>query len=215
MTMQGWGVKTFAGLGLFAGWFLACAGDDIPPIEDDFRGALEATFGGASMDTGSAGSVGSAGSGAGGRGGSGSGSAGRAGSANAGSSNAGGGAAGDGGEPVGGGGGADLPAPGCDGFPILEGSCALGGSGCHGAGSGQGAFAVSEDGVVDFVDKPSTKGSICDQVFIDSTNPEQSLIYTRLFGATCGGTLQMPAAGDLLTEEQSDCVLSWLQKFSE
>jgi hypothetical protein len=27
MTMQGWGVKTIAGLGMFAGWFLACAGE--------------------------------------------------------------------------------------------------------------------------------------------------------------------------------------------
>jgi hypothetical protein len=197
---------------VFAGWFLACAGDDIPPIEDDLRGTIAAEFGGASMVASSAGS---AGSGTGGRGGSGSSGSGNSGSANAGSGNSGGGAAGDGGEPVGGGGGSDLPAPGCDGFSIIAMSCALGGSGCHGTGSGQGAFAVDEDGVLEFVDKPSTKGNACNQVFIDSTNPEDSLIYTRLFAADCGGTLQMPAAGDLLTEEQSDCVLSWLQQFAE
>jgi hypothetical protein len=207
MTMQGWGVKTIAGLGMFAGWFLACAGDDIPPIEDELRGALAANFGGASMVVGSAGS---SGSGTGGRGGSGSGTSGNSGSANT-SGSSGGGAAGSGSEPVGGGGSGDF----CDAYPIIEGSCALGGSGCHGEGSGQGAFAVGEDGVLDFVDRPSTKGNACDQLFIDSTNPEDSLIYTRLFAADCGGTLQMPAAGDLLTEEQSDCVLSWLQQFAE
>jgi hypothetical protein len=157
------------------------------------------------------GSAGSSGSGTGGRGGSGSGTSGNSGSANT-SGSSGGGAAGSGSEPVGGGGGSgDF----CNAYPIIEGSCALGGSGCHGAGSGQGAFAVGEDGVLEFVDKPSTKGNACDQLFIDSTNPEDSLIYTRLFAADCGGTLQMPAAGDLLTEEESECVLSWLQQFAE
>jgi hypothetical protein len=207
MTMQGWGVKTIAGLGMFAGWFLACAGDDIPPIEDDLRGALAQEFGGAPSA-----SAGSGGSGTGGRGGSGSGTSGSA--NNAGSGDPGGGAAGDGGEPVGGGGsGGDLPAPGCDAFPILLSSCSIS-SGCHAEGSGQGAFAVDEEGVVDFVDQASTKGA-CDQLFIDSANPEESLIYTRLFGTECGGTLRMPAAGDFLTDEESDCVLSWLQQFAE
>jgi hypothetical protein len=208
MTMQGWGVKTIAGLGMFAGWFLACAGDDIPPVEDDLRGALAQNFGGASMETGSAGS---AGSGTGGRGGSGSGNGGRAGSANnAGSGNAAGGAAGDGGEPVGGGGSGDF----CDAFPILQRSCGIVGN-CHNEGAGQGTFAASEADVVDFVDRPSTKGTACDQVFINSSNAEESLIYTRLFGTDCGGLLSMPLTGDPLTEEESDCVLSWLQQFEE
>jgi hypothetical protein len=208
MTMQGWGVKTIAGLGMFAGWFLACAGDDTPPVEDSLRGALATSFGGADTQMGSAGS---AGSGAGGRGGSGSSGSGNAGSANAGSSSA--GAAGDGGGPVGGGGsggGGDF----CNAFPILASSCGIVGN-CHNEGAGQGAFAASEDDVLDYVDRPSTKGAACDQVFINSSNPEESLIYTRLFGTDCGGTLQMPAAGDFLTEEESDCVLSWLQQFSE
>jgi hypothetical protein len=201
MTMQGWGVKTIAGLGMFAGWFLACAGDDTPPVEDDLRGALAQNFGGASMQAGSAGS------GSGGRGGSASGSSG---SANAGSGNAGGGAAGDGGEPVGGGGsggGGDF----CDAFPILQRSCGL--PGCHAAGVSQGEFAASEDDVVDFVDLNSTRGAMCGS-FINSSNPEDSIIYSRLFEAGCGN-LSMPLTGEPLTEEESDCVLSWLQQFAE
>jgi hypothetical protein len=205
MTMQGWGVRTIAGLGMFAGWFLACAGDDIPPIEDELRGALAQNFGGASMEVGSAGT---AGSGTGGRGGSGSGNGGSA--NNAGSGNAAGGAAGDGGGPVGGGGSGDT----CDAFnTILLDRC--GSSGCHNDGSPQGAFAVSEQDVLEFVDRPSTKGNACDQLFIDSSNPEESLLYTRLFSADCGGILSMPLSGDPLTEEQSDCVLSWLGQFAE
>jgi hypothetical protein len=209
MTMQGWGVKTIAGLGMFAGWFLACAGDDIPPIEDDLRGALAQSFGGAP-----AASAGSGGSGTGGRGGSGSGGSGTSGSANnGGSGDPGGGAAGDGGGPVGGGGsggGADV----CAAFPILARSCAVS-SNCHGDGSNQGAFAVEEADVVDFVDRPSTKGNACDQVFIDSSNPEESLIYTRLFAGDCGGNLPMPLSGNELTAEESECVLDWLGQFAE
>lgn len=206
MTMQGWGVKTIAGLGMFAGWFLACAGDDIPPIEDDLRGALAQNFGGAPTA-----SAGSGGSGTGGRGGSGSGTSGSA--NNAGSGDPGGGAAGEGGEPVGGagsGGGGDV----CAAFPILARSCGVN-STCHADGSGQGSFAADEAGVVDFVDRPSTKGNACDQLFIDSANPEESLIYTRLFAGDCGGNLSMPLTGDPLTEEESDCVLSWLGQFAE
>jgi hypothetical protein len=200
MRMQGWGVKTIAGVGMFAGWFLACSGDDIPPVDNDLRGALASSFGGSSMETGSAGSDGSGMGGSGGSGGSGT----------SGSANAGGGAAGDGAEPVGGGSGG-----GCDAFnTIIAERC--GSSGCHNAGSPQGAFAVSEEGVVDFVDKPSTKGAgACDQVFIDSSNPEDSLLYTRLFSADCGGILSMPLTGDQLTEAESDCMLSWLQQFAE
>ena len=208
MTMQGWGVKTIAGLGMFAGWFLACAGDDIPPIEDELRGALAQNFGGASMVVGSAGN---AGSGTGGSGGSGSGNAGSA--NNAGSGNAGGGAAGDGGEPVGGGGGG-VDAPDCDAFPILQASCGI--VGCHGEGSRVGEFGVSEDAIGEFVDRPSL-ASACDSVFINSANPEESLIYTKLFmdfPMGCG-TLQMPAAGDFLTDDEVQCVLGWLGRFAE
>lgn len=202
--MQGWGVKTIAGLGMFAGWFLACAGDDIPPIEDELRGALAQNFGGASMETGSAGS------GMGGRGGSsGSGTSGSSGSANAGSGNAGGGAAGDGGEPVGGGGGGVAE---CDAVPILQASCGL--AGCHNEGAPNGGFGESGELAATYVDQPS---KFCDAVIIDSANPEESLLYTKLFEDFpdgCGNS-QMPLTGSFLTEEETECVLGWLQQFAQ
>ena len=52
-------------------------------------------------------------------------------------------------------------------------------------------------------------------LFIDSSNPEESLIYTRLFAGDCGGNLPMPLTGDPLTDEESECVLSWLQQFAQ
>ena len=35
--MHGWGVGTMAGVGVLAAWFVACAGETIPPIDDDLR----------------------------------------------------------------------------------------------------------------------------------------------------------------------------------
>lgn len=208
--MQGWGVNMVAGLGIFAGWFLACAGQDTPPVDDDLRGAIAQGFGGGDTQ------MGTAGSGNGGRGGGNAGSA-NAGSANAGSSSAGsanngggnGGGAGGGGEPVGGGGGGDI----CPAFDtiILE---RCGSAGCHNEGASIGEFGASEELAATFVDEP---GSACDDLIINSANPEESLLYTKLFDpipAGCGN-LQMPLSGDLLTEEESDCVLSWLQQFAE
>jgi hypothetical protein len=215
MRMQGWGVKTVAGLGMFAGWFLACAGDDIPPIEDDLRGALEQEFGGAPAASAGSGGSGTAGQGGSGAGGSGTSGSGNAGSANAGSGNSGGGAAGaGGGEPVGGGGGG-VDAPDCDAFPILAASCAIS-SGCHGANSPYGDFADNEDAINEYLDKPSVD-SDCDSLVVDTANPADSLLYTKLgedWPRACGN-LQMPAAGDFLTEEETLCVLGWLGRFAE
>lgn len=213
--MQGWGVKTIAGLGMLAGWFLACAGEDIPPVDDELRGALADGFGGAA--DGQMASAGSSGSGNAGRGGSGSGNGGRGGSGTSGSANtagsdSGGGAGG--GAPVGGSGSGGGGVAECDAFPIIQEKC--GTVGCHGAGSGQGAFGVSEDGLAEFIDKPSTYGR-CDGVYIDSANPEASLIYTKLsedFPDGCGN-LQMPANGDFLSADDTACVLGWLQQFAD
>lgn len=206
--MQGWGVNMVAGLGIFAGWFLACAGQDIPPIDDDLRGAIAQGFGGADTQMGSAGA---SGAGNAGRGGSGSGSggsgSGSAGSANNAGSNAGGGAGGGGSGPVGGGG-----EPECDAFPILARSCGL--AGCHGEGAPPGEFAGSEALAASYLDQES---QYCNELIINSARPEESLLYTKLFAdfpSGCGNS-QMPLAGAFLTDEESECVLGWLQQFAQ
>ncbi len=201
MKTQGWGVETIAGFGILAAWFVACAGGDIPPVDDDLRGALVSNFGGqdGQLSGGAAGAGGD-----GGDGGSASGAAGAGGDGGSASGAAGAGGAGS----VGGG-------NECDAFnTILVDSC--GSAGCHGANSPQGAFAVDEQGVLDFVDQPSTYDT-CDGLFIDSVNPEESLLYTKLdedFPAGCGN-LQMPLTGDLLDDTQKECVLDWLGQFAD
>jgi hypothetical protein len=201
MMKQRWRAGTIGGIGILAAWFVACAGEDIPPIDNELRGALVENFGGQDGQM--------AGGGAAGAGGDDSGGAAGAGAAPA---NPSGGAAGAGGStPVDGkssGSGAV-----CDAFnTILQERC--GSAGCHGPGSSQGAFGVSEAAVADFVNEPSTF-SDCDGVFIDTANPEDSLIYTKLtmdFAPGCGN-LQMPANGDFLTPDETACVLSWLGQF--
>lgn len=191
-----------AGFGMLAAWFVACAGEDIPPIDNDLRGALADGYGGAAQ-------VGSGG-GAGGNAGSGDAGSANAGSANAGSGNPGGGAGG--GEPVGnagsGGGGE------CDAFnTIIQPRC--GTAGCHNEGAGAGEFGASEALAAEYIDEPSI--SFCDGLVIDSANVEESLLYTKLSEASpqgCG-SLQMPANGDLLTDEEIACVLGWLQQFAD
>ena len=213
--MHGWGVGTMAGVGVLAAWFVACAGETIPPIDDELQQSIEEVY-----DDGAGGQQGSAGGA--GRGGSantpGGGAAGAAGAAGAGGDEpAGGGAAGaGGGEPVGGGGGTLDPTV-CNAYnDILVPSCGL--SGCHNEGSSQGAFAIDgdEEAIFDFVDRASTQES-CDLLFIDSADTEQSLILRRTDAQTppgCGN-LQMPLTGDLLDAEQVECLTEWLTQFAD
>ena len=200
MNTQGWG-KSGIAFGALAAWFIACAGQDIPPVDDGLRDDLNDAYGG-STGTGSAGAAGADGQngGAAGSGPSG-GSGGRANppaAGNGGDS----GAAGSG--PVGGGGGGD-----CDGFALINDRC--GSAGCHNAGAVNGGFGATEDAFASFIDQPSQYDT-CDSPMIDSNDPENSLIYLKLaqdFPATCG-FLQMPANGDFLSDDEAACVLSYL-----
>jgi hypothetical protein len=209
MKNQGWRTGTIGSFGILAAWFIACAGEDTPPVGDDLRGALASSFGGEFGQTGSAGAAGAGGSGSG-RAGSGSQSSG----GRSGSANAGGGAAGaaGGGEPVSGGsgnGGGSV----CDAFDtIIIDRC--GSVGCHGPNSINGDFGVAEEDVINFVDAESVN-SECDQLVIDTSNPENSLIYTKVTGdyPTDCGAQRMPLTGDFLTPEEEECLLDWVSQF--
>ena len=204
--MHGWGFGTLAGVGVLAVWFVACAGEDIPPIDEELRGNIETVYGDEGGQLGTAGSA-SAGSG---------GAAGAAGAAGAGDEPSGGGAAGAGGRPPVVGGGGSGNAGVCDAYnDIIVPSCGI--PGCHNAGSSQGAFAIEGDetAITAFIDKPSTRG--CPEKFINTTNIDQSLIYTRTtpdFPQECG-ILQMPLQGDLLTPDQQACLQDWLSQFAQ
>jgi len=205
MKMQKWRMSTMACVGVLAAWFVACAGEDIPPIDDELRADVEEKYGDGAG--GQLGSAGAGGSGATPRGGS-SGAAGSGG----GQSQAGGGAAGA--SVVGGGG--TLVVNDCDAFgTIIVARC--GQPTCHNSGSAQGDFARGDEQVIfDYVDRPSTV-STCDGRFIDSRNTDDSLLLTKTASPIpqgCGN-LQMPLSGALLTDDQTACLQEWLTQFAE
>lgn len=191
------------GFGILAAGFVACAGGDTPPVENDLRDGLLANYGGADSDTGSAGAAGAGGAGgAGGRG--------SAGSANAGSSNAAGGAAGSGGSAPVGGGGTDI-GNACDAYTtIFLVQCA--GSSCHGDGSDNGVFAGSQPPTAgELVNVTSENGEACG-VLIDPNNIEDSVLLTMLTasqGQACS-PVPMPLAGEDLDDAELECVTEYL-----
>lgn len=199
--MHGWGLGTMAGVGVLAAWFVACAGETIPTIDDDLRQDIEDVY-----DEGAGGQVGNAGN-------AGRPSGGAAGAAGAGGPSGGGAAGAGGGEPVGGGGGDEL----CDAYnTVLVPSCGL--AGCHNETSTQGAFAVEgeEDAITDFVDRASTFDT-CDLVFIDSSDPTQSLLQRRTEEDNtpgCGLVGRMPLGAQLSAEDQA-CLNEWLTQFAD
>ena len=207
--MHGWGVGTMAGVGVLAAWFVACAGDTIPPVDEELRGDIETAYG----DEGGGGQQGSAGTASTPNGGGAAGAAGAGGDEPSGGAGA---AGAGGGGPVGGGGG-ELDPTVCDAYnDVLVPSCGL--AGCHGANSSQGSFAVdgADEDIFDYVDRASTQDT-CDLLFINSSDPEQSLILRRTDPQTpegCG-ILQMPLQGDLLDDEQLECLQEWLTQFAD
>ena len=207
MKTQGWGVETIAGFGILAAWFVACAGSDIPPVDDELRGALITNFGGQD------GQLGGGASGAGGDGGDG-GSA--SGAAGAGGDGGAAGAAGAGGSAPVGGGGSGSSADVCDAYETVF-LVKCGTSGCHGDGAINGVFAgAAAPTADDIVDQPSTRGDACG-VLVDPGNTDDSLILTMVLGeqpASCF-PVQMPLGGDNLLPEEIDCVTEWLTQFED
>jgi hypothetical protein len=112
-----------------------------------------------------------------------------------------------GGAPVAGG-------PPCDAVEtVFLASCATSVA-CHAEGAFYGDFAVSEESALEYLNVVSPRGAACG-LWINSANPERSMIYTKLTGASAECGQRMPLQGDFLTEEQSACVLSWLQQFAD
>jgi hypothetical protein len=208
MKTQRWWLSriTSGGFGVLAVWFVACSGGDIPAVDNELRADLEDSFpDDAPAATGNGGTANAQAGGA----------AGAAGAGGADEPSGGGAAGAGGGAPVGGGssgsggGGDRCDAPGT----ILVSRC--GSAGCHNDGAINGGFGVDDPAALaDFVDLPSNYQD-CQQPIIDSSDPENSLLYTKITGEfepTCGN-LQMPANGDFLSEEEEACVLDWLGGF--
>lgn len=116
---------------------------------------------------------------------------------------------------AGSGGEGSLPAPVfCDApTKVLVASC--GNGSCHSnAGFVDGDFAVDSQRAYNYVDKDSVRHAYCGRI-IDSQDYSKSLLLTKVRGTfpspDCGG--RMPVGSFKITEEQIDCLASWLQQF--
>lgn len=90
-----------------------------------------------------------------------------------------------------------------------------GGGSCHtNPGATIGDFAVGTAEAESYVNVQSVRNPVCGLI-IDPVNPSDSLILRKLIGGfpspTCGGA--MPVTGGDLTDDQIDCVASWVRKF--
>jgi hypothetical protein len=102
---------------------------------------------------------------------------------------------------------------GCDAPGIIF-TPLCGSSGCHGASSTIGDFGASDAAARALVDQPSVSGASCGK-YIDSTNPEDSLVLTMTYDNPPTGCFPgpMPFGADALTDEQTNCILSWVSQF--
>jgi hypothetical protein len=99
----------------------------------------------------------------------------------------------------------------CDAGPVLLQRC--GTSACHGSGSPFSAFAADEMSAASFVDIESAGPCVDEGRIIDSANPEDSLILTKLGpNPPCGSQMPLTAPGQLSVEEVA-CIASWLDSF--
>jgi hypothetical protein len=211
---DGWAFAVCASLGACLIVAAACAGGDTPPRDDELEAAIIRKFdpdyasgmaGSASMTGGSGGGGGQGGGVSGGAGGGSSGSGG-------GSSGGSAGAAGSSGAAGSGSSGSGSTGPVCDAVTKVFTKCSF--QPCHGDGSNNGSFADSEAAARALLDKP-TRNTNCGK-FIDSANPEDSAILTKLDDPACGspqGGAQMPFNADPLSEEDIECVRSWVSQF--
>jgi hypothetical protein len=195
---------------LVCGAFVACAGGDTPPLDDELGDAISQTYGngavaGGAGPTGSAGRAGGVAAPAGGRSGSGSGSGGQAPTGGAGGSGNPTASGGAGGTPTG-----EDPPPSsgtCDGFAVLKLRCD--GPNCHGDG-GLGNFAATEEDARAFVGVSGTISCSSEGPLLDPENPRQSVIIQKVLGtATCGAEMPLGAGGPL-TDEQVSCLEDWI-----
>ena len=118
-------------------------------------------------------------------------------------------------DSLGGSGGSAPAEPSCDIIAdVFEPSC--GDGDCHNS-VGIGNFAVSEEAAAAYLgEDPTFSSGVCG-LMIDPDDPERSLILTKVTGdppyeeGDCGN--RMPVSRDPLTDDQLDCLRSWLQQF--
>jgi hypothetical protein len=104
----------------------------------------------------------------------------------------------------------------CDAITkVFQTSC--GGGACHtNSATDLGDWGVSLAEAAQYVDRAAIRNVSCGKI-IDSSDYSKSLILVKVKGPIppgCGGPMPVGSFGDL-TEEQIDCVASWLQQFQK
>lgn len=112
--------------------------------------------------------------------------------------------------------GAALPPKICDAVTEVF-QVACGGGSCHtNPGALIGDWGLSLQEAMTYVDRVSVRDAACGKI-IDSSDYSKSFILVKLQGHVpdgCGGPMPVGSYGDL-TQEQIDCVASWLQQFQK
>lgn len=98
------------------------------------------------------------------------------------------------------------PSAACDFRGLMQQKCS--GAGCHGAAAATGLDLVSAM-LPQRVMGQYGKQSCTDKLLVDTQSPEQSKLYLKVSGSSCG--VRMPIGSDLSESEQA-CVLSWIDK---
>jgi len=87
-------------------------------------------------------------------------------------------------------------------------------AGCHDATSTFGNFGGGDAAARSVVDKPGVEAR-CTDKFIDSANPQASLIYTMTLDTPPQGCFPSPMPLNLpaLSDSDTACIVSWLSQF--
>jgi hypothetical protein len=83
-----------------------------------------------------------------------------------------------------------------------------GNANCHGAPATGTGLDLTSAALATRVNGRKAAGACSDDLLIDQAVPDQSVLYLKVAGASCG--LTMPPGGSLTPPEQ-DCVLSWIE----
>ena len=114
----------------------------------------------------------------------------------------------DAGAPAAAGGAAPKPDAGmaCDFRGIVQAKC--GNQNCHGGPSASTGLDLTTAGLAMRMEGRKGAGSCTDRLLIDKDQPEESMLYLKVTGSSCG--VKMPLGGSLSASEQA-CFLSWIE----
>ena len=94
----------------------------------------------------------------------------------------------------------------CDFRGLLQTKC--GNASCHGAPATNTGLDLTSSSLAMRLAGRKGASSCTDKLLVDTGNPEQSLLYLKVSGSSCG--VRMPLGGSLSASEQS-CVLTWIE----